>query len=183
MKKTLTALFAAGLMLLTASCNNVPDDEKNTSDENTSSVVTTEEITTADSGNGVKTLTETEEIPFSTESRYSADMDEGTSKTEVVGVNGKKEVTYEVTYENGVEVSRTAVDEKIIAEAVNEVIVYGTKKAEAPSSAAPTRPEPDLSAFAEGTVVSVQAVDDCDGSGHGYYAITLADGTVHYQEY
>ena len=183
MKKTLTVLLIAGLMLLTASCNDTSDEEKNTSDENTSAVITTEESTAEDSSNGVKTLTETEEIPFATESRYSSDMAEGTSKTEVAGVNGKKEVTYEVTYENGAEVSRKAVSEKIIEEAVNEVIVYGTKKAESPSSAAPVRPEVDLSAFAEGTVAFVRAVDDCDGSGHGYYEITLIDGTVHYQEY
>jgi hypothetical protein len=33
------------------------------------------------------------------------------------------------------------------------------------------------------TVVSKQAVADCDGSGHGYYVITYSDGTVEYQDY
>ena len=33
------------------------------------------------------------------------------------------------------------------------------------------------------TVVSRQKVDDCDGSGHGFYIITYSDGSVEYQDY
>lgn len=33
------------------------------------------------------------------------------------------------------------------------------------------------------TVVSKQAVYDCDGSGHGYYTITYSDGSVEYEEF
>lgn len=31
--------------------------------------------------------------------------------------------------------------------------------------------------------VSRQAYDDCDGSGHGYFEITMSDGSVRYEEY
>ena len=33
------------------------------------------------------------------------------------------------------------------------------------------------------TVVSKQAVYDCDGSGHGYYVIKWSDGTETYEEF
>ena len=33
------------------------------------------------------------------------------------------------------------------------------------------------------TIVSKQRVDDCDGSGHGYYIITYSDGSVEYEDY
>ena len=33
------------------------------------------------------------------------------------------------------------------------------------------------------TEVSRQKVDDCDGSGHGYYVITYSDGSTAYEEY
>lgn len=49
-------------------------------------------------------------------------------------------------------------------EAVNQLVMQGTK----PKGK---------------TVVSRERVDDCDGSGHGYYIITYSDGSVEYQDY
>lgn len=42
------------------------------------------------------------------------------------GQNGEKQVTYEVTYADGVEINRTAVSEEVITEAVDKVIECGT---------------------------------------------------------
>ena len=53
----------------------------------------------------------------------------GITKTTQEGVDGEKEVKYLVTYEDDEEVSREAVSETIIKEAVNEVMVVGTKGA------------------------------------------------------
>ncbi len=105
----------------------------------------------------------TEDIPYSTETHYSAAMNKGTSKVTRSGSAGKKEVTYRVTIVNGREESREKVSEKVIKQPVSEIVTQGTK--------------------AVRTVVSRQAVYDCDGSGHGYYIIKYSDGTTEYQEF
>lgn len=111
----------------------------------------------------VKEITEIEPIPFETETEYSNSMfsDEIVEKTP--GVEGKKEVTYQVTYVDGKEETRKAISEKVITEPVSQVVTQGTKQRR--------------------RIVSKQRVDDCDGSGHGYYVITWSDGTVEYQDF
>lgn len=112
----------------------------------------------------IKRLVETEPVPFETEVTYSSSLLAGTSRVTREGINGEKRVTYEVTYVDGKEESRKAVKEVILKEAVNQLVMQGTK----PKGK---------------TVVSRERVDDCDGSGHGYYIITYSDGSVKYQDY
>lgn len=111
----------------------------------------------------VKEITEKEAIAFDTKTEYSDSMysDETVEKT--AGVEGEKEVTYQVTYVDGKEESRKAVSEKVIKEPVDRVVTQGTMQRR--------------------RVVSQQKVEDCDGSGHGYYIITWSDGTVEYKDY
>ena len=116
----------------------------------------------------VEKVTEIEEIPYKTENVSSSSMDKGTSKVTRAGVNGQKEVVYEVTYVDGVEESRVKVDEKILKEPVNQIVTVGTKAKPKPSGK---------------TVVSKQTVYDCDGSGHGYHIITYADGSIDYVDF
>lgn len=71
----------------------------------------------------------TEKIKFKTKIDYDDTIDVGITKTTQEGVDGEKEVKYLVTYEDDEEVSREAVSETIIKEAVNEVMVVGTKGA------------------------------------------------------
>lgn len=112
----------------------------------------------------VRELTVTESVAFETEVTYSNSMTVGTSQIITEGINGKKRVTYQVTYVDGKEESREAIEEEILAEAVNQVVVQGSK----PKGR---------------TIVSKERVEDCDGSGHGYYIITYSDGTVEYQDF
>lgn len=112
----------------------------------------------------VKEVTEVEPIAFETEVTYSSSMLKGTSVITKNGVDGEKKVTYKITYVDGKEESREVVSEEILKEAVNQVVCQGSK----PKGK---------------TVVSKERVDDCDGSGHGYYVITYSDGTVEYQDY
>ena len=112
----------------------------------------------------IKEIVENEPIDFETTVTYSNSMEVGTSKITKEGVNGEKRVTYKVTYVDGKEESREAVKEEVLKEAVNQEVVQGSK----PKGK---------------TVVSKQRVDDCDGSGHGYYIITYSDGSVEYKEY
>ena len=114
----------------------------------------------------VKKETVEETIPYGTQTQYSDSMNKGTSKVSRAGVNGKKELTYKVTYVNGKEESRELTKEEVIQEPVNQIVVYGTK-------VVPTGP----------TVVSRQNVYDCDGSGHGYTIVTYSDGTVKYVDF
>ena len=71
--------------------------------------------------------------------------------------------TYEITYVDGKEDHRKAVSEKMLKEPVSQVVTKGTKQRR--------------------RIVSKQKVEDCDGSGHGYYIITWSDGKVEYQDY
>lgn len=111
----------------------------------------------------VKQVVEKEKVPFETEVEYSGSMYSDESVEKTPGVEGEKEVTYEVTYVDGKEDHRKAVSEKMLKEPVSQVVTKGTKQRR--------------------RIVSKQKVEDCDGSGHGYYIITWSDGKVEYQDY
>lgn len=113
----------------------------------------------------IKEETRMEAIAYDTKCTYSSSMAAGTKKVTRSGVPGEKKVTYQVTYVDGKEESREKVGEEVVKKSVDQVIVQGTKKKSGK------------------TVVSKKRVDDCDGSGHGYYIITYSDGTVKYEEY
>ena len=77
---------------------------------------------------GKATEVKKEEIKFETkevkdDSKY---VDEKVTKVE--GKNGEKEVTYNVVRENGKEISREVVSEKVLTEAITKVVVVGTKQ-------------------------------------------------------
>lgn len=123
----------------------------------------------------VKKVTETEAVEYETKTEYSDEMYVGESTVRQEGVNGEKELTYDVTYVDGKESGRKLVSEKVITEPVDEIIVEGTKQQEAAAE------EP---AGASGkTVVSREKNYDCDGSGHGWYTITYSDGSVEYIDF
>lgn len=112
----------------------------------------------------VKEITETEVIAYGTQTKQSNNMTVGTNKITRRGVNGKKKVTYKITYVDGEEESRKAIKEEIVKEPVDQIIVKGTK------------PKGKY-------IVSKEKVYDCDGSGHGYYIIKYSDGTVKYVDF
>ena len=108
----------------------------------------------------------TEEIAFSVETQKSSSMYVGSSKVTREGVNGSKEVTYQITYVDGKEESRKKVKEKVIKEPVSKIVTEGTKE------------KPQQSSGSGKHIVSKRKVPDCDGSGHGYWEIKYSDGTV-----
>ena len=77
---------------------------------------------------GKATEVKKEEIKFETkeEKDDSKYVDEKVTKVE--GKNGEKEVTYNVVRENGKEISREVVSEKVLTEATTKVVVVGTKQ-------------------------------------------------------
>lgn len=94
----------------------------------------------------------------------------GSSKVTREGVNGSKEVTYQITYVDGKEERRKKVKEKVIKEPVSNIVTEGTKKNH-------SNLHRNLLVL-EKHIVSKRKVPDCDGSGHGYWKIKYSDGTV-----
>lgn len=68
-----------------------------------------------------------EAIPFQTVTRNDSSLKEGTTKVATQGQEGKDQVTYEVTYIDGVEASRTELARQSVTAAVDEVIAKGTR--------------------------------------------------------
>lgn len=110
-----------------------------------------------------KEVTQTEIINYATTVQYSKKMNSGQSKIIKKGSNGKKKVTYKITYVDGKEESRKVIKEVILQKATNQIVLKGTKKGK--------------------YIVSKERIEDCDGSGHGYYVITYSDGTVEYVDF
>ncbi len=135
----------------------------------------------------IKKETVTESIPYQTEEQYSDSMASGTSSVTQNGVEGSQEVVYKITYVDGVEESREQVSATVTQNPVNQIIVYGTKVQQAAPAQTPSSSQASSSSSSSTsggkTEVSRQKVDDCDGSGHGYYIITYSDGSTAYEEY
>ncbi|GEQ20186.1 3D domain-containing protein [Clostridium butyricum] len=73
-----------------------------------------------------KELVQNEPINFETIVEKDESLDKSVSKVKSEGVNGEKEVTYEVLYRDGVETSRNVTSTKTITEPKNEIVIKGT---------------------------------------------------------
>lgn len=69
-----------------------------------------------------------EELAFDIETKNDSSLEKGKEKVLTEGKNGKVVKTYQVTFENGKEVERQFIDEKIKEETVNQVVAVGTKE-------------------------------------------------------
>ncbi|MBQ9116359.1 MAG: peptidoglycan DD-metalloendopeptidase family protein, partial [Clostridia bacterium] len=86
--------------------------------------------------NGIRityAVTESEILPIAYETVYknSSAYYEGTKKVQTSGKNGEKQRIHLVQYENDKEVNKVLMEEKTVKQAVNEVILVGTKKSTA----------------------------------------------------
>lgn len=123
------------------------------------------------------TVVEKEAVAYETTRENDSSLEKGREEVSVKGEDGEKEVTYRVTYVDGVEKSRKKKDEKVVKEPVNEVVRVGTKEE------APKPKDSEKTDDSGKKVVSKKAFYDCDGSGHGYYEIKYEDGTVEYEDF
>lgn len=119
------------------------------------------------------TLVETETLEYETTYEDDSSMRKGKEQVSREGENGEKKVSYKITYVDGVEESREAVDETVTKEPVNKVVKVGTNEESSSAN----------SGDSGRSVVSKKAFYDCNGSGHGYYEITYSDGSVEYEEF
>lgn len=76
----------------------------------------------------IKNEVKNEEIAFDVVEETDNDLDISVKEVVREGTPGEKEVTYEVVYKNGVEVSRDIKSSKVISEPVNKLVVQGTRK-------------------------------------------------------
>jgi len=71
-------------------------------------------------------LVEKQPINFDTIVEKNEELDSSVQKVKSEGVNGQKEITYQIVYKDGVEVSRDVKSTKTIVEPQNQVVVKGT---------------------------------------------------------
>lgn len=76
----------------------------------------------------VETVTVEEVIPYGTVFEDSSSLKKGESQTRQEGHDGKKKVTYQIKYINGIETERTILNTEILEAAVNKVVLCGTKQ-------------------------------------------------------
>ena len=75
-----------------------------------------------------KIVTVKEDIPFETITKdISGENANKQEKVTQVGVNGVKEVTYKIQYQNGNEISKEKISENVIQEPVNKIVEVRTK--------------------------------------------------------
>lgn len=109
--------------------------------------------------NGKQTITAEEDVKFEVEKVQDANRDSGYREVKQAGVNGKKNVTYEIEMKNGVEVSRKEIASVITKEPKKQVEIVGTKSSTSFSGS-----------FSE----ALARLRSCEGSytsntGNGYY--------------
>jgi hypothetical protein len=70
-----------------------------------------------------------EDVPFKKKEVKDTTLPKGQSYIQTAGVNGARDVTYEITYVDGKETDRTVLKEKILKKPVTQVKVVGTYEA------------------------------------------------------
>lgn len=118
-----------------------------------------EEIVAASNGINVKTVEEVtliEEIPFSIEYVYDEEMWIVQSEITTDGKEGKKELVYHITRENGVEIDRLLVNETILEQPVTQIEKLGTAKV---PSVGTTSPEQSVEKIEEERIIVIPSLD------------------------
>jgi len=119
-----------------------------------------------------KTVTKTEAVAHGTDETKSATLEVGTKKTTAKGTNGSKAVTYLYTYLDGKLSATKVVASKVVAKAIDEQVVVGTK----PKAEEPTTPTTETDPPASSNVGAWDRIAECESggnwsinSGNGYY--------------
>lgn len=120
-----------------------------------------------------KTITEQETLYYKELTKNDSSLAKGKTKLQTAGKNGVQENTIEITYKNGVEISRKTVSEKVISEPVDQVTLVGTyeapKATPKPSTSKPSSTKkpstsgdskPSYSTDDDGKLTSVPSVNE-----------------------
>lgn len=124
-------------------------------------------------------LTEVHGIPFATVTKRNAALPAGTTQIQQAGVNGEKEVRFQVRLVDGVETERTVIGETVTVPAVNQIVVNGTQSVPAITRTEPvadtvlvSNPSRTYKGIAEGQIIGGRATHycacaTCNGSNSG----------------
>lgn len=82
--------------------------------------------------NGGQNITVDEALPYEVITEYDYHAEKGTTVLKQPGEDGRRISVYNVKLENGVEVERTLISEKVTVEATPEIVVVGAKPTVAP---------------------------------------------------
>ncbi|MBR5496152.1 MAG: G5 domain-containing protein, partial [Oscillospiraceae bacterium] len=127
-----------------------------------------------------ETITYNRTVAYTTVEEKSNTLYKGSKKIKTRGVNGQSEVTAQVEYIDGVEVSRTVLSEKVIKEPVNEVILIGQKKTSTSRPAGAANVKQSGFMWPVGGTGGYISSYMGDGRGHKGYDIAAPRGTPIY---
>lgn len=113
-----------------------------------------------------RTVVVAEAVPFARKTVQDGSLARGREVVTTKGVAGRKQLTYEVTFTDGVETARTLVDETVDVRPVTQITSIGTKVAAKPKPAPKPASNCD-SNYAGGCVPIASDVDCAGGSGNG----------------
>ncbi|MGL4762705.1 MAG: 3D domain-containing protein [Sarcina sp.] len=97
-----------------------------------------------------KIVKENEDIEFEVTVKNNKNLDKSVKKTVQEGEFGKREITARVVYENGKQVGKEILSEKVVSEPVNRVIEQGTKEKVVTTSRGPSSPSNSGSSSSNG---------------------------------
>lgn len=134
----------------------------------------------------VETEVRTEAIAHETTKKDDGDLTVGTTKVATEGVDGSKDVTYEITYTNGEITNEEAVSSLVTKEPVTEVIRVGTKPkpqpVAAPAASSSSSSSSSGSASASSGGLNWAGLAKCESGGNpravnpaGYYGLYQFD--------
>jgi 3D (Asp-Asp-Asp) domain-containing protein len=127
----------------------------------------------------VKDVEYKEIINYKTEIEYSDELEVGTSQVKTNGEDGEKKITVSTVYSGG-EAGESSKKEEVVKEAVNQVVVVGTKKKVVPETKYEYTDMITMSATAYAPVVECCGKDDgitASGMKAGY-GVVAVDPTV-----
>ncbi len=127
-----------------------------------------------------ETITYNRTVAYTTVEEKSNTLYKGSKKIKTRGVNGQNEVTAQVEYIDGVEVSRTVLSEKVIKEPVNEVVLVGQKNASTSRPAGAANVKQSGFMWPVGGTGGYISSYMGDGRGHKGYDIAASRGTPIY---
>lgn len=124
----------------------------------------------------LKTIRYTETIDYTTKTVYRDDKPVTYSKTTTKGVEGSQNVTADITYIDGVEVSRTVTNRTVTKQPVTKVVEQGTQKVVSSSGSSVTQGD----GVTRGSML--WPVPICHnmsrGFGRGHYGLDITNGPI-----
>lgn len=119
----------------------------------------------------VKQVVEKQAVPFETQTTEDGNLAKGQTQVRQEGVNGIKELTYQVTYTNDIETSRSGPTENITLQPVNKIVANGTYVAPPPQVDPPMTPGDGATAMCNDGTYSYAANHRGACSHHGGVSI------------